>query len=60
MLCSRICRNHPLVDGNKRTAFLCLVEFIERNAGTLAIDETDDRDFTDSVSTIEELAAGTL
>lgn len=31
ILCSRIARNHPLPDGNKRTGFLCLVEFIERN-----------------------------
>jgi death-on-curing protein len=31
VLCSRIVRNHSLPDGNKRTAFLALVEFVERN-----------------------------
>ena len=28
---SRIMRNHPLPDGNKRTAYDVMVEFIERN-----------------------------
>ncbi len=28
---SRIARNHPLPDGNKRTAYDVMVEFIERN-----------------------------
>jgi len=31
VLCSRLIRNHPLPDGNKRTAYLCLTEFVERN-----------------------------
>jgi len=31
VLCSHLVRNHPLPDGNKRTAYLCLVEFVERN-----------------------------
>jgi death-on-curing protein len=31
VLCSRIVRNHALRDGNKRTAFLALVEFVQRN-----------------------------
>lgn len=31
ILCSRVIRNHPLPDGNKRAAFLCLIEFVERN-----------------------------
>jgi death-on-curing protein len=28
---SRIVRNHPLPDGNKRTAYDVMIEFIERN-----------------------------
>jgi death-on-curing protein len=32
ILCARIIQDHPLPDGNKRTAFICLVEFVERNA----------------------------
>jgi death-on-curing protein len=31
ILCARIIQDHPLPDGNKRTAFLCMVEFVERN-----------------------------
>jgi death-on-curing protein len=31
VLYSHLARNHPLPDGNKRTAFQCMVEFIERN-----------------------------
>ena len=36
----RILRNHPFVDGNKRTALLAMVELAERNGGTWA--DTDD------------------
>lgn len=31
VLCSRLIRNHPLPDGNKRVAFICMREFIARN-----------------------------
>ena len=31
VLYSHLARNHPLPDGNKRTALLCMIEFIERN-----------------------------
>jgi len=31
VLCSRLIANHPLPDGNKRTAFLCTLEFLARN-----------------------------
>ena len=30
-LCWHLLRNHPLPDGNKRCAFIALVEFLERN-----------------------------
>ena len=33
---SRIMRNHPLPDGNKRTAYDVMVEFIERNGRTFS------------------------
>jgi death on curing protein len=32
ILCSRIVRNHPLPDGNKRVAYLAMREFLARNA----------------------------
>lgn len=31
VLCWHLVKNHPLPDGNKRAAFLSLVEFVERN-----------------------------
>jgi death-on-curing protein len=31
VLCSRLIRNHPLPDGNKRVGYLCLIELVERN-----------------------------
>lgn len=31
VLCSRLIRNHPLPDGNKRVGFSCLREFVDRN-----------------------------
>ncbi|HEX7290767.1 MAG TPA: Fic family protein [Conexibacter sp.] len=31
VLCSRLVRNHPLPDGNKRVAYLCMIELIRRN-----------------------------
>ena len=55
MLCSRLIRNHPLPDGNKRVAYLCLREFAERNGygwNPAGVEET--------VSTIERLAARDL
>lgn len=33
VLCSRIIRNHPLPDGNKRLGYLCALEFVARNGG---------------------------
>ncbi|HXE43772.1 MAG TPA: Fic family protein [Conexibacter sp.] len=34
ILCSRLLRNHPLPDGNKRVAYLCMIELIRRNGAT--------------------------
>jgi death on curing protein len=31
VLCARLARNHPLPDGNKRAAYLSMLEFIARN-----------------------------
>jgi death-on-curing protein len=31
VLCSRLVCNHPLPDGNKRIAYICMREFIARN-----------------------------
>jgi death on curing protein len=53
VLCVRLARNHPLPDGNKRVAYLAVLEFLARNEITWmppSVDET--------VATIEGVAAG--
>lgn len=55
VLCVRLARNHPLPDGNKRVAYLALLEFLARN----------DIDWLppsvgETVATIEGVAAGTI
>jgi death on curing protein len=52
ILCSRIIRNHPLPDGNKRVAFLSLLVSLDRQG--LKLTETDQDHIAD---TIEQLAA---
>lgn len=49
-----IARNHPFMDGNKRTAFVCAALFLEMNGLTITASEAD------TVITIESLAAGTI
>lgn len=49
-----IVRNHPFIDGNKRTAFVCTELFLELNGHRL--DATD----VDCVLTMLALAAGDL
>jgi len=53
VLCVRLARNHPLPDGNKRVAYLALLEFLARNDIEwlpLSANET--------VAMIEHVAAG--
>ena len=53
VLCARLARNHPLPDGNKRVAYLALVEFLARNKIEWmppSVDET--------VAMIERVASG--
>src|SRR6058998_570804 len=44
-------KNHPFVDGNKRTAFTCMLRFLHVNG--YALDTTDDEvyQFTNDVAT---------
>ena len=56
ILCSRLVRNHPLPDGNKRAAYVAMIEFIERHGRTW-----DSSGGIDEVAgTIERLAARQL
>jgi death-on-curing protein len=55
VLCARLAQNHPLPDGNKRVAYLALLEFLARNEIEWlppSVDET--------VATIERVAAGAI
>ena len=49
-----IARNHPFVDGNKRTAFVCGALFLELNGLVVTAPETD------TVVAMESVAAGTM
>ncbi len=40
-LASGLARNHPFVDGNKRTAAVCCEAFIELNGATLEVGDAD-------------------
>jgi len=50
-------KNHPLPDGNKRAAFLAMIEFVERNGG-IWVRSANDPDETDEA--IRAVAAGLL
>ncbi|MFZ1153620.1 MAG: type II toxin-antitoxin system death-on-curing family toxin [Solirubrobacteraceae bacterium] len=55
--CSRIATYHPLPDGNKRTAYDVMREFLDRN-GAVFTHSSDGLD--DTAQTIEDLAANIL
>jgi death-on-curing protein len=57
IVCSRIIRNHPLPDGNKRSGYLCMLIQLDR-AGLTFTQPKGGQDETADV--IEELAASTL
>jgi death on curing protein len=42
LLAARLAKNHPLPDGNKRAAWLSLVEFVERNGYRLEQPDPDE------------------
>ena len=50
--CAGIIRNHPFVDGNKRTGLLSAVVFVSLNGHRLTVDEAG------IVTTIEAVASG--
>jgi death on curing protein len=53
VLCARLARNHPLPDGNKRVAYLALLEFLARNGV-----EWTPPSVEETVATVEGVAAG--
>ena len=55
LMCARLVRNHPLWDGNKRTAWLAMIEFIERNGRALRVGPAETEVV---VATMVKVAAG--
>jgi death-on-curing protein len=55
VLCVRLARNHPLPDGNKRVAYLAMIEFLARNGV-----EWMPPSLNETAATIESVAAGTI
>jgi death-on-curing protein len=55
--CSRIIRNHPFPDGNKRVGYECMREMLERDGFPWP---RPSEDVDEIAETIEELAARTL
>lgn len=59
VLCAHIAKNHGLPDGNKRVAFLAMVEFLERN-GHEWIPSVDDWDGEETDRVIRGVAEDEL
>jgi death-on-curing protein len=57
VLCSRIVRNHPLPDGNKRVALIAMLELVARNGGRWRAPRGGQEELA---ATIERLAAREL
>jgi len=57
VLCTRLVKNHPLPDGNKRVGFVCMIEFCLRN-GLPWSPPPGDEDGQASAQVILDLAAG--
>jgi death on curing protein len=53
VLCVRLARNHPLPDGNKRVAYLAMLEFLARNEVEWTPPGTEE-----TVAKMESVAAG--
>ena len=60
LLCSRLIRNHPLFDGNKRVGYICLIEFVERNGYSWNPPPGDNPDGDETVRIIEKVAASEI
>jgi death-on-curing protein len=60
VLCSRLIRNHPLFDGNKRVGYICLIEFVERNGYSWNPPPGDNPDGDETVRIIEKVAASEI
>lgn len=60
VLCRRLIKNHALPDGNKRVAYMCAVEFAERNGYRWNPPPGDEPEGDETVATMKAVAAGVL
>jgi len=58
VLAWHLIRNHPMPDGNKRTGFLCLLEFVARNGRSWRVQPFEEEDET--VALFEGVAGGSV
>jgi death-on-curing protein len=60
ILCSRLIRNHALPDGNKRVAFVCMLELLARNGAHWSPPADSDAEIADTVARLaaRELSEG--
>ena len=58
--CTHLARNHALPDGNKRVAYICTVEFAERNGYEWTAPPGDEPDGDETVEVMVAVAAGNM
>ena len=56
----QLIKGHPLVDGNKRVGYVCLLEFVRRNGYEWAHPKHDGLERDETVAMIVGVAAGTV
>ena len=56
----QLIRGHPLIDGNKRVGYVCLLQFVYRNGYGWSPPTGDGPERVETVATIEGVAAGTV
>ena len=56
----QLVKGHPLIDGNKRVGYTCLLDFIRRNGYEWSRPQGDNPDRAETVSVMEGIAAGTV
>ena len=56
----QLIKGHPLENGNKRVGYFCLLEFVYRNGYEWVPPQNDGPERTETVATIERVAAGSV
>ena len=56
----QLIKGHPLVDGNKRTGYVCMLEFVYRNGYDWSPPPGDGPERVETVAVIEGVAAGSI